>query len=43
MANSTGDTYVRRTVIITLLWLVAMLIGGLLLLQFGGALQDAIV
>lgn len=36
------DTYVRRSVIITFLWLVAMLVGGLLLLYFGEALQNAL-
>lgn len=35
------DTYVRRSVIITFLWLVAMLAGGLLLLMFGDVLQSA--
>ena len=42
MANWTSDSYTRKTVVITLLWLVAMLLGGLLLLQFGGALESAL-
>lgn len=41
MANWTDDGYVRRSVVITFLWLVAMLVGGLLLLNFGDALQSA--
>ena len=36
-----NDPYVRRSVIITFLWLVAMLVGGLLLLRFDDVLQSA--
>ena len=41
-ADATGDDYVRKTVIITFLWLVAMLVGGLLLLQFGGSIPNVL-
>lgn len=34
------DSYVRQTAVITLLWLVAMLIGGLLLLAFSNVFQS---
>ena len=40
MSNSDGDSYVRRNVVITVLWLLAMLLGGLLLLNFGEALSN---
>jgi hypothetical protein len=42
-AATEEDDYVRRSVIITFLWLVAMLVGGLLLLTFGDALMNALV
>jgi hypothetical protein len=32
------DSYVRQTAIITLLWLVAMFVGGILLLTFSDVL-----
>jgi len=41
MAAWIEDTFVRRSVVITFLWLVAMLVGGLLLINFGDALQSA--
>jgi hypothetical protein len=31
---------VRQSVIITFLWLLAMLVGGILLLQFGDVIQS---
>jgi hypothetical protein len=34
------ESYTRRTAIITFLWLVAMFIGGLLLLTFSDAFQS---
>jgi hypothetical protein len=40
MANSTGDSYIRRYVVITVLWLLAMFLGGLLLLNFGEPLRE---
>lgn len=40
MAGWTSDSYVRRSVVITFLWLVAMLVGGLLLINFGDTLQQ---
>lgn len=43
MASWTSDSFVRRSVVITFLWLVAMLLGGLLLINFGDALQRIFV
>jgi hypothetical protein len=40
MTTWTDDSFMRNSVVITLLWLVAMLLGGLLLLQFGDVLQS---
>jgi len=42
MGTWTQDSYMRKSVLITLLWLVAMLLGGLALLQFGDAIQNAL-
>jgi len=42
MSNSTSDSFARRTAIIIFLWLLAMLIGGLLLINFGDALQNVL-
>lgn len=39
--SAQDDSYVRRSVIITFLWLVAMLAGGLLLLTFSDVFQSA--
>lgn len=41
MATWIRDSFVRRSVVITFLWMVAMLVGGLLLLYFGATLQSA--
>jgi len=41
MSASDEDSYLKRSVVITFLWLVAMLVGGLLLINFGDALQRA--
>jgi hypothetical protein len=40
MAAETNDSYVRKTTTIIFLWLVAMLVGALLLLYFSPALQN---
>jgi len=42
MTTWTEDPYIRKTVLITFLWLVAMLVGGLALMEFGGAIQNAL-
>jgi len=39
MATWLEDSFVRRSVIITFLWLLAMLVGGVLLLRFGDVIQ----
>ncbi|MFC7142238.1 hypothetical protein ACFQMA_20665 [Halosimplex aquaticum] len=40
MATWTEDPFVRRSVIITFLWLLAMLVGGMVLLRFGDVIQS---
>ncbi|WP_268895824.1 hypothetical protein [Halosimplex salinum] len=40
MTTTDEDTYVRQGVIITFLWLLAMLVGGVLLLRFGDVIQS---
>ena len=40
MATLEDESYVRQSVIITVLWLLAMLVGGILLLQFGDVIQS---
>jgi len=42
MTNWTDDAFMRRSVTITFLWLVAMLMGGLLLVFFGDVLMNAL-
>jgi hypothetical protein len=34
------ESYTRQTAIITFLWLVAMFVGGILLLTFSGVFQN---
>ena len=41
MTTWTEDSFIRRSVIITFLWLLAMLLGGVLLLRFGDVIQSA--
>lgn len=41
MTTWTEDSFMRRSVIITILWLFAMLLGGVLLLRFGDVIQSA--
>jgi hypothetical protein len=40
MATLDEESYVRQSVIITFLWLLAMLVGGIMLLQFGDVIQN---
>jgi hypothetical protein len=40
MTTWTDDSFMKRSVVITFLWLVGMLLAGLLLLQFGDVLQS---
>ncbi|MFB6141269.1 MAG: hypothetical protein ABEJ26_12650 [Halosimplex sp.] len=40
MATWTEDSFVRRSVLITFLWLLAMLVGGVFLLRFGDVIQN---
>lgn len=42
MTTSSDDNYLRRNAIITFLWLVAMLVGGLLLINFGDVLRSTL-
>jgi hypothetical protein len=39
MTAMTEDPWLRRSVIITFLWLLTMLVAGYLLIQFSGAFQ----
>gem|GEM_PF-1288582 len=39
MATWIEDPFVRRSVLITLLWLLAMLVGGFALVRFGDVIQ----
>lgn len=43
MATWTEDRFVRRGVLVTLLWLVLMLVVAVLLVQFGDVIQRAVV
>ncbi|WP_281377727.1 hypothetical protein [Halosimplex pelagicum] len=43
MATWTEDPFMRRSVLITVLWLLAMLIGGVVLLRFGNVIQGLFV
>jgi hypothetical protein len=40
MSSSTSDSFTRRTAIIIFLWLLAMLLGGLLLINFADVLRN---
>jgi hypothetical protein len=40
MATWTEDPFIRRSVLITLLWLLAMLVGGFVLVRFGDVIQS---
>jgi hypothetical protein len=42
MTNGTSDSFTRRTAMIIFLWMLAMLIGGLLLLNFADTLASAL-
>ncbi|WP_281275747.1 hypothetical protein [Halosimplex halophilum] len=39
MTTWTEDPFMRRSVLITLLWLLAMLVGGIVLIRFGDVIQ----
>ncbi|WP_269750328.1 hypothetical protein [Halosimplex litoreum] len=39
MATWIDDPFMRRSVLITLLWLLAMLVGGVVLIRFGDVIQ----
>ncbi|WP_436907042.1 hypothetical protein [Halosimplex marinum] len=40
MTTWTDDPFMRRSVLITLLWLLAMLVGGVVLIRFGDVIQN---
>ncbi|MFB6086953.1 MAG: hypothetical protein ABEJ85_00405 [Haloarculaceae archaeon] len=40
MTTEANDSFVRESVTIVFLWLIAMLVGSLLLLYFGEAIQN---
>jgi hypothetical protein len=37
----TGERFQRQTAVIIFLWLLAMLVGGLVLIRYGNVLQNA--
>jgi len=39
MTTWTEDPFIRRSVLITFLWLLAMLVGGIVLLRFGDVIR----
>ncbi|WP_281372753.1 hypothetical protein [Halosimplex rubrum] len=39
MTTWTEDPFMRRSVLITVLWLLAMLVGGIVLLRFGDVIR----
>ncbi|WP_436929737.1 hypothetical protein [Halosimplex halobium] len=40
MTTWTDDPFMRRSVLITLLWLLAMLVGGVVLIRFGDVIRS---